>query len=156
MLRWGNAWSTLGNCATLGGGDAWSTLGNCATLGGGGRLAHAGELCYARGDAWSTLGNCVTLGGRLVHAGELCYAGGCLVHAGELCYAGGTPGPRWGTVLRWGDAWSTLGKRLAVSVRFSDAGVSEDLFSLSSAIEVKYASRGPPYIAGSELLSRVS
>ena len=55
---------------------------------------------------------------------------------------GETPGPRWG------NAW--------LSVRFSDAGVTEDLFSLSSVIEVKYASRGPPYIAGSELFSRVS
>ena len=110
MLRWGDAWSTLGNCATLGTpgprwgtvyaggtpgprwgtvlrwGDAWSTLGNCATLGD--AWSTLGN-CVTLGDAWSTLGNCVTLGGRLVHAGE-------------LCYAGGTPGPRWG------NAWSSL------------------------------------------------
>ena len=41
---------------------------------------------------------------------------------GELCYAIGTPGPRWGTVLRLGDAWSTLGNCVTLGGRLVHAG----------------------------------
>ena len=85
--------------------------------------------CATMGDAWSTLGNCATLGDAWSMLGNCATLGGRLVHAGE------TPG-RLSSLL---GCWCTRGP-----------------LSLSSVIEVKYVSRGPPYIAGSELLSRVS
>ena len=138
----------------------------------GGRLGHAGECLL-------TLGMPGYAGGRLGHAGE------CLAHAGDAWLRWGTPGSRWGTPCsRWGplatlgDAWVTLGNALLmlgtpgsrwgtpcsrwgtpgvtlILDRFSGVGVPRGPLCLSSVIEVKYASRGPPYIAGSELLSRV-
>ena len=96
----------------------WGTVASSPVTGSLG--GYARETVVTLEDAWSTRGNCVTLGDAWSTLGDAWSTLGTVLRWG-------TPGPRWGTVLRWGDAWSTLGKRLVVSVRFSDAGVPEDL-----------------------------
>ena len=119
----------------------WGTLAGHALV----TLEDAG---YARGE---TL---VTLGERLL----------TLVTLEDAGYAQGetlvTLGERLLTLVTLEDAGYAQGETLvscyARLVRFSGVGVPRGPLCLSSVIEVKYASRGPFYIAGSELLSRVS
>ena len=93
------------------------------------------------GSRWEcllTLGTPGYTGVRLGHAGER------LARAGDAWLRWGTPGSRW-----W-SAWchARLGSLLG-------CWCTRGPLCLSSVMEVNYASRGPPYTAGSELLSRV-
>ena len=131
----------------------------------GGTPAHAGVAWFTLRNAWASLGNACSRWGRLVHAGERLghagerlltlgtpgYAGRCLGHAGERLAHAGDAWLRWEMPgSRWGSAWchTRLGSLLG-------CWCTRGPLCLLSVIKVKYASRGPPYIAGSEPLCRV-
>ena len=142
-----------------------------------GTPAHAGVAWFTLGNTWAMPGNACSRWGHLVHAGNAWATLGNACSLGSPVLRWGTPGPRWGTpahagvaCVTLGDAWSTLGNACSRWGRLCYAGerlvharlgsllgcwCTRGPLSLSSVIEVKYASRGPPYIAGSELLSRV-
>ena len=153
-LRWGYTGPRWGTPAHAG--DAWFTLGNAwATLGNAcsrwGCLAHAGERLGHAGERLLTLGTPGSRWGCLLTLGTPGYAGRCLGHAGEHLAHAGDAWLRWEMPgSRWGSAWchARLGSLLG-------CWCTRGPLCLSSVIEVKYASRGPPYIAGSELLSQV-
>ena len=181
MLRWGMpahagvAWFTLEN--------AWATPGYACSRWG--RLVHAGERLGHAGECLLMLGNACSRWGRLVHAGErlatlgdACFTlgnawlrwgtpashWGTPAHAGDAWLRWGTPASRWGTPAHAGDAWPRWempGSRWGSTWCHARLGsllgcwCTRGPLCLSPVIEVKYAPRGPPYIAGSELLSRV-
>ena len=124
----------------------------------GGDTGHAGETPAHAGDAWlrwvmpgSRWGMPESRWERLLTLGTPGYAGGRLGHAGECLLTLGMPGYAGG---RLGHA----GGRLVLRSSWFASRVlvyPEDLSACRLWSKVKYASRGPPYIAGSELLSRV-